>query len=247
MATARTTTAGSARAERREAARALVEHSWAEVDTPRPTARPHLVLTVVALAAAAALGGGAVLQLVHPLPLSEASASTVPPPVTAAPYTAVSGWDCATASDHGFDVQGRTADWYTVASGGWDRDGCHGTFEAIPMSGDKSKDDPNQHAVWWFTPTAAMTRCAISVYGPAAQNPQDAAAAPAQFWVLTGRTGARLAGSLMDQTASRGTWVSLGTYPVSAAGIAVELVDRGTPATPASRLAVSQVRVQCTA
>lgn len=247
MATARTATAGSARAERREAARALVEHSWAEVDAPRPKARPHLVLTVVALVAAGALGTGAVLQMLHPMPLAEAKASTVPTPVTARPYAAVSGWDCGTASDHGFDVQGRTSAWYTVASGGWEHDGCHGTYEAIPMSGDKNTDDPDQHAVWWFTPTAAMTRCTISVYRPAVQKAPNAAATPAHFWVLTGRTGSRLAAFVVNQTSYPGIWASVGTYPVSAAGIAVEMVNRGVPATPASRLALSQVRVRCTA
>ncbi len=242
-----TTTTGPGRTERREAARALAEHSWAKVDTPRPMARPHLVLLAVALVAAGALGAGVVLQLVHPVPLPKPTKPAAPPAATAAPYTAVSGWDCAGASDRGFDLQGRTTAWYTVGSGGWAQDGCHGTFEAIPMSGDSTRDDTNVSAVWWFKPGTAMNRCEVQVFVPAPQNRQDAAATAAQFRVLTGRTGAQVAGFVLNQTAQPGHWAAMGTFPASDSGIAVELVNRGVPATVASRLAVTQVRVHCTA
>jgi hypothetical protein len=46
------------------------------------------------------------------------------------------------------------------------RSSCHGTFEAIPMSGDARKYDQGQSAVWWFTPGAGTTHCDVAVYLP---------------------------------------------------------------------------------
>ncbi|ASW55404.1 hypothetical protein [Plantactinospora sp. KBS50] len=234
---------GSPRQQRREAVAALVENGWARVDVPRPAARPHVVLMVAALAAAAALGTGVVLQLVRPVPLPGTDRPAAPPAVAA--FTAVSGWDCATAADRGFDVQGRTAQWYTVARGGWTGDGCHGTFEAVPTSGDPATEGP-QRAVWWFAPGTAYTRCAVEVFRPAPARARDAAIRAARYYVRAGRDGARLAAFDLDQTAGPGTWAAAGTFPVSAGGVAVELVDRGVAPAAGDRLAVTQVRVRCT-
>jgi hypothetical protein len=134
----------------------------------------------------------------------------------------------------------------TVAVGGWSEDGCHGTFVAIPMSGDKAKDDPDQFAVWWFTPTAGLTQCDVQVFHPNSGRPQDSSATAAQFYVLAGRSGSRLAGFVVDQSAMRGSWVDVGEFPVGASGIAVQMVNRGVPANPDARLGAAQVRVRCT-
>jgi hypothetical protein len=239
----RASTAGMGRADRRDAVRALVEHSWVDPEAPRTAPRPHWVLLAAALAAGGALGGGAVAQMMDPIPLAKAAPAPQAP--TLASYTAVSGWDCPNTADHGFAMTGRTSAWYTVAGGGWAQDGCHGTFEAMPMTGVADKDDSSQYAVWWFTPGGAVATCTVSVYRPVPDRPQDAAATAAQYWVLAGRSGAPLAGFVLDQTAQPGSWTAVGTYPVNPDGIAVQLVDRGVPATAASRLAVTQVRVQC--
>jgi hypothetical protein len=239
--------AGSTRSMRREYVRALVDQGWARPDTPRPVARPHVVLMVAVFAAAGAVGVGVLLQLIHPIPRPKPTVVVPPPPVSVAPFTAVTGWDCGPTGDRGFDVSGRTADWYTVAQGGWTEDGCHGTFEAIPMTGDQAKDDPAQFAVWWFTPTAGLTQCDLQVYRPKPERRQDAAAAAAQYYVLAGRNGPRLAGFVVDQSIDQGTWVDVGEFPVSRNGIAVQLVDRGVPTGAGARLAVGQIRVRCTA
>jgi hypothetical protein len=47
------------------------------------------------------------------------------------------------------------------------------------------------------------------------------------------------------QTSRRGGWQLAGTFPVSHAGIAVQLVSQGVPANAAARLAVTQVRITC--
>jgi hypothetical protein len=240
--TAPDTGAGLTRAQRREFVAAFVDQTWARPDADRPVARVQVVLMVATAAAVAAIVVGVVEHLLHP-----AKPAAAPPPApTGRPYSAVSGWDCQTTADHGFDANGRTADWSTVPSGGWSQDGCHGTFEAIPMSGDPGKDDQNQYAVWWFMPSAGMTRCEIAVYLPASDNPLDSAATAAHFTVQSGRSGGEFADFIMDQTSARGSWNPVGVFPVSQGGIAVKLVDRGAPANPRARLSVTQVRVTCT-
>jgi hypothetical protein len=241
--TASKDTAEPTRPTRQEFARALVEHSWARPGARRPAARPHIVLMVAAFAAAGAVATGVVLQLIHPLRVPKAPA---PPPAPAAPFTAVSGWDCyGGAADYGFDAQGRTSAWYTVPRGGWTQDGCDGTFESIPATS-KASQGQSPVATWWFTPGSAMTQCAVLVYRPAPQQPQAAAATAAQFYVLSGQDGTPLAGFVLDQATDPGSWARAGTFPVSQDGIAVELVDNASPANATGRLAVTQVKVRCT-
>jgi hypothetical protein len=227
--------------------RALVDRGWMNPDAPRPVARLHVVLVVAVLVAATAVGVGAVLQLINPIALAPALAATPPGPATMEAFTSVSGWDCAQDAESGFDVSGRTSQWYTVARGAWNRDGCHGTFQAIPMSGDRAKDDPSFSAVWWFQPPPVMTRCTIAVFVAQPQRREDSAATAAQYVVLDGRAGEQLAGFVLDQTARQGSWVEVGTFPLGRNGIAVKLVNLGVPAMAGGRLALTQVRVRCTA
>ena len=96
------------RATRQEFVRALVEHSWARPEAPRPAARPHIVLMVAVLAAAAAVALGAVLHLLHPDRKAKTDAPASPP-AAMAPFAAVSGWGCGSGrGDYGFAAQGRT-------------------------------------------------------------------------------------------------------------------------------------------
>jgi translation initiation factor IF-2 len=158
----------------------------------------------------------------------------------------VSGWDCRSGADYGFMAQGRTSSWYTVARGGWAQNGCDGTFESIPMTSSKAIGAPDQSAEWWFTPPAAMTRCAVNVFRPAPAQWQDSAATAAQFLVLDGPDGTPLGAFVLDEAADPGSWAAAGTFPVSQNGIAVELVDRGVSALAGARLAITQVKVVCT-
>jgi hypothetical protein len=160
-------------------------------------------------------------------------------------YTAVSGWDCGTG-DHGFEAFGRTADWVTVDTGGWTRDGCRGTFESLPMSGSATKEDPQQYALWWFTPGNAYNRCTISVYVPDSGDRNDAGSVSAQFSVLTGPGGTPYASFVIDQLRHPGEWIDDGTYPINQGQVAVKLVDRGVPVRSGARLAFAQVRATCT-
>lgn len=231
------------RQERREFIRAFTEHVWAHPGVDRPSVRPQTVATVAAVVTLLALLVGVGWELISPSPIV---AATVPLQTPAAhAYAAVSGWDCAAAPDHGFDIVGRTSEWYTVASGGWTQDGCHGTFEAIPLSGAADRETSGQAALWWFVPGPAYSRCDVAVYVPKAARPQDAAATLAAYVVLAGRNGGVLAEFAVNQTTSPGRWVPAGTFPSGQEGLAVRLGNRGVPATSASRLALAQVRVTC--
>ena len=241
--TAPDTATGLTRVQRREFVDAFVEQTWARPDADRPVARVQVAVLVATFSAVAAVAVGVVLHLIHP---TKPAAAATRPVAIVRPYNAVSGWDCGTSADHGFDASGRTAEWLTVPRGGWSQDGCHGTFEAIPMSGDAYKDSPNQSVVWWFTPSAGTTRCEIMVYLPASENPLDSAATAAQFLVLSGRNGTEFAQVTIDQTKGRGSWKSVGTFPVNQGGLALEMVNRGAPPNSRARLSATQARVTCT-
>jgi translation initiation factor IF-2 len=240
-------TPASDRAMRREYVRALVDHSWLRPDQPRVAARPHIALMVAAFAAASALGAGVVLQLIWPVSLPKPVPTAPPPKASAAPFVAVAGWDCTGSGDRGFDVRGRTSKWYTVAEGGWAADGCHGTFESVPMAGDRTVESADALAVWWFSPGAVMTQCDVQVYRPRPTRAYHSAATATQYFVLAGRSGARLAQFVVDEASDPGSWANAGTFPVNRSGIAVELVIRGVPTTAGARMALTQVRVVCTA
>ncbi|WP_213453664.1 hypothetical protein [Rhizomonospora bruguierae] len=225
--------------DRQEFVRAFDEHVWAQPGAERPLARPATVAVVGSIASVLALLVGVVLQLAFPP--SEATATTTPP---AEAYTAVAGWDCESTADHGFDVTGRTPEWTTMATGAWNRDGCHGTFQTIPMSGDPDRGTARQAAMWWFLPGPEYTRCELAVYVPVPERPQDAAG-QATYVVRAGRSGGTLAEQVVDQAAAPGQWVAIGTFPTTRNGLALALGDQGVPTTPTSRLAVAQARVTC--
>jgi hypothetical protein len=234
---------GLTRAQRSEFVNAFVEQTWARPDGDRPPVRVQVVLLVAMMTAVAAVVVGVVQHLINPAKPAAAAPAPVP---SVQPYHAVSGWDCGTSADHGFDANGRTPNWLTVSHGGWAHDGCHGTFEAIPMSGDPSNDNPNQYAVWWFVPSAGTNRCGVMVYVPSTDNPLDSAGTAAHFTVQAGRSGSEFAQFTIDQTKGEGTWQSGGTFPVNQGGLAVRLGDRGVPTDAEARLSVTQVRVACT-
>jgi hypothetical protein len=231
----------SPRHERRDFIRAFHEYLWRSPGTDRPTVRPQTIVTVAALTAVGALVTGVVMHLIHPRS-SDAFAAKPPPTVTTpTSYQKVSGWDCATAADHGFEIGGRSSAWYTVAGGGWGADGCHGSFEVVPMIAKAENAGSNQFALWWFQPIGSFDQCDLQVYVPRARA-QDASAKAAAYQVLAGASGAPIGRFVVDQTSARGSWVSGGLYTSGQTGLAVRL-DNATAGT--DRLAVAQVRIHC--
>lgn len=230
--------------QRREFLRAFKENGWARPGVERPTARPHVTLIVATLATLFAVLGGVAMQLIKPVKLTPAAATATAKPKAPARYTAVAGWDCAAANDHGFLANGRQSSWATIGQGGWTGDGCHGDFEAVPFAGTQTANAPT--AEWWFRPAKAMKRCQVQVLAPtpdlSVYQPVDAAT----YSVLDGTGGAELARFTVDQAASTGSWVPGGTYPVGTDGITVRLSTAGASPSPRAGLGVAQVKVGCT-
>jgi hypothetical protein len=242
-----TDTRESRRTDRREFVNAVAEHLWVRPGTDRPTVKPPIVLLLTALVAACAVATGLILHVLHRNDPKPAASPPAPPPVTAAAWTAVAGWDCAADSGHGFTAVGRTSAWYTVPTGGWNQDGCDGSFAAVPMSG-TGKDDPGQYALWWFQPGPAYGSCALAAYSPRPLRLQDAAATAVHFTVHSGQGGGTpMADVTVDQPAAAGRWTVLGTFPAGQQGLSVRLADRGTPPIPGGRIAMTQFRAVCTA
>ncbi|WP_432974625.1 hypothetical protein [Dactylosporangium sp. CA-233914] len=231
--------------------RAFVEHAGPRPASERMVVRWPTLITVTALTAAAAVVVGIFLKLWSSESAGSAAGpgGAAPPPPAAATqlsaYTAIAGWDCEGAADRGFEAHGRTPDWRTVAVGGWPQDGCHGTFETLPMTGQAGTDDPAQYGEWWFAPTSPVSRCQISVYVPSGGAPEDTAATAAHYVVLDGRGGGPSAEFAVDQHVGRGRWVVAGEYKVSSAGLAVKLTNRGVPAHAGDRIAMAQIKVDC--
>ena len=131
---------------------AFVEHSWTRPGTDRSSAKPQLLLTMATVSAVLALGAGVVLQLVNPIPLAAAAPAPTPSKASTTTFSAVAGWDCPATAIAGFEATGRQSTWRTIAAGGWPNDGCHGTFEVLPLNGLATSEVNAPSAVWWFRP-----------------------------------------------------------------------------------------------
>ena len=224
---------------------AFVEHSWTRPGTDRSAAKPHLLLTMATVSAVLALGAGVVLQLIAPVPLAAAAPAPTPSKASTTTFAAVAGWDCPATAIAGFEATGRQSTWRTIAAGGWPNDGCHGTFEVLPLNGSATSEVNAPSAVWWFRPPAGA-RCLVAVYIPRETSPSYQPAPAARFSVSAGRGGQSFAQFTVDQSAKQSTWVPAGTYPVDVNGIAVVLVAQGQPSTKDTMLAITQVKVECT-
>jgi hypothetical protein len=232
-----------AMALRGEFVHAFVEHVGPRPASERMAVRLPAVIIVAALTAAGAVVVGLFWHLLQPTEAAAGSKADAAPRIT---YAAVAGWDCVGSNDHGFDAEGRSAGWLTQPSGGWREDGCHGTYESIPMSGKATIDDPTQYARWWFMPSSG--KCSTSVFIPGVPNDSpEAAAGAAHYTVSTGQGDAPYAEFVVDQTKNRGQWVTAGTFPVKDKGFVVTITNRGAPRKPGDRIAVSQVRIECSA
>jgi hypothetical protein len=240
-----TDTRDSPRQDRREFVNAVAEHLWVRPGTDRPVVKPPILLLLTALAAAGALATGLILHMLHRNDPPPANAAPPPPAAAPAVWTAVSGWDCAGDDTRGFTASGRSDAWYTVPDGGWDKDGCNGSFAAVPMSG-SAKDDPTQSAQWSFTPGDAYDSCELSAYSPKVVRLQDSAGTAVHYALLDGRSGTPMADVTVNAPASAGRWAVIGTYPVSADGLTVRMTNRGQPRIADGRIAVAQFRVRCT-
>ena len=71
----------------------------------------------------------------------------------------VAGESCPQTAISGYYRRGWSTDWYAHSSGGWTGNGCAGAVVSVPMSGDRTVDDPDNVVVWWFrVPGGARSR-----------------------------------------------------------------------------------------
>lgn len=233
---------GAPSEQRKEFRRAFTEFGWARPGVERPAARPHITLIVATVATVLALLAGVAMQLIKPVKLQPAAAT--PAKSKAAPtFSAVAGWDCAAADDHGFAADGRLSTWVTVGQGGWSKDNCHGDYEAIPFAGTNTGAAPVVQ--WWFQPVTAMKHCTVSVYVPVPDAATFTPVPTVTYSVLNTRGGTEFARFGVAPSTSVGKWVAGGRYPVGSGGIAVRMTSTGTAPFPKAMLAVAQVKADC--
>ncbi|MEU5692066.1 hypothetical protein [Actinosynnema sp. NPDC020468] len=141
-------------------------------------------------------------------------------------YAATAGPGCAGSTK--FTGYGS----YKDGKKGWvdNGSGCGSAFVSVPMSGDAKKDDASAYGLWTFNtgPVTAGT-CAVSVYVPngdvtvSGGNPTSYRVYD-RFDVVQGSP----VGSFdVKQVSSHGQWVSVGTFRINGAKLAVQLLTRG--------------------
>ncbi|MFJ8436040.1 hypothetical protein ACIQ9P_32545 [Kitasatospora sp. NPDC094019] len=187
-----------------------------------------------------------------------ASQPPVQPPAAAkATYSAIGGGNCSTASvayaQHGYWEQGSTG-WLSSSTGGYSGSGCNGKYVSLPMSGSDTKDDKDNSVVWTFS-TAPVTTgsCTIAVHVPNNSDYKLVGGKPAYYTVQNSSTpNSGVIGDFsVNQTSSRGSWVTSKAFAVSGGKISVMLHSRGLDwagtATDKAHIAASAVRADCTA
>ncbi|MFE6745468.1 hypothetical protein ACFVGM_06400 [Kitasatospora purpeofusca] len=187
-----------------------------------------------------------------------ASQPPVQPPAAAkATYSAIGGGNCSTASvayaQHGYWEDGSKG-WLSSSTGGYSGSGCNGKYVSMPMSGSDTKDDNDNSVVWTFS-TAPVTSgsCTIAVYVPNNSDYKLVGGKPAYYTVQNSSTpNSGVIGDFsVNQTGSRGSWVTSKAFTVSGGKISVMLHSRGLDwagtATDKAHIAASAVRADCTA
>lgn len=172
-------------------------------------------------------------------------------------YTAVAGYGCAKTDTYGFAEHGRNSDglkgWFTVKSAGWKADGCNGQFDAMPMSGSATKDDTDNYATWYFRPVSVVTKgtCQVQIYVPNDKDITHVGGNPAHFEVFNSfsLSDKPIHAFDMSQSGRLGTWVQVGSFPISKGLLMIKLDSRGQDwhgsTLTHAHLAVTQMRATC--
>jgi hypothetical protein len=186
---------------------------------------------------------------------ASSSPPSAPHPLT---FSATAGYGCQSTTDawfteHGQWTQGLNG-YIQVRSGGPPEPGCTGAYDAMPMSGSATEDDPGNYALWIFrTAPVSSGRCHIRVYVPSASSRELVGGHPAVYEVYNsaGLSGARLGSFTVDQLARRGQWVGARTWPVTNGLLTVKVDSRGVDwnshGPDHAHIAISAVSVSCAA
>ncbi|MEV7598049.1 hypothetical protein AB0O91_11790 [Kitasatospora sp. NPDC089797] len=219
-----------------------------------PTDSPSATATATAGPSAPPAPSAAPVRSDAPATPSAAPAAPPAPPAppAAVGFRAVAGPGCSGPGGRyqqvGAFSQGADG-WVTVSGGGYVGDACTGRYDAVPMSGDRAKDDTSTSALWTFDVGPGPASCAVAVYVPASSSIQQVGGAPAHYTVA-GPSGADLGAFDVDQVGRRGSWVDAGTFRPQGGPLTVRLHNRGQDWTGSGQpthahLAAAAVRVTC--
>lgn len=190
-------------------------------------------------------------------PRAKLPAANVPPPSVSPPPAArysfdeIAGPSCAQTSAHYYKPVGYYTDGESGVLSGTGDGVCGGAFDALPMSGSATKDDPTLYALWYFSP-GAYKACAISVFIPDDSNHVYVGGAPAHYSVHEANQASTvIAGFHVYQTDELGKWVA-GTTVTTGQPFYLRMDNTGqdwvssTGAPDYAHDAAAQVRVTCT-
>ncbi|GLU47619.1 hypothetical protein [Nocardiopsis ansamitocini] len=148
-------------------------------------------------------------------------------------YSEVAGPGCA---EDGPTSYGRTGMWeegegfasWATRDANTDAEGCYGTYDAIPVSGDPERGD-GQFAHWTFTPGTAGASCELLVYVPDDESPLWVGEAEAKYQIFPGdRPEGDSVGIFgIGQSEVRGGWVKVVGLVSPAESFTVQLTNIG--------------------
>jgi translation initiation factor IF-2 len=212
---------------------------------PRKHAGPALLLALLAILLPAVTGCGLVTAPAGGSPPAPGAMPAADPagaqparPAAAdqmsSDFGALGGYGCP-QTDH---VRFTEAGWYTdgisgffgVRAGGWPKQGCDGRFGAMPMSGSATQPDPPNYALWIFRTAPVVTgTCQVAVYVPGDHSIVHVGGDPARYQVYdnAAASGPPAKSFTIDELTSLGTWVSVGSYPVTTGVLTVKLTSAG--------------------
>ncbi|MFW6642322.1 hypothetical protein ACOALZ_20050 [Nocardiopsis algeriensis] len=172
------------------------------------------------------------------------------------PYLAVAGPGCAGSPGSSYRNEGRwdsaegTASWAT-RPGGYTQEGCVGTYEAVPVSGDPEHGN-GQYAAWTFSPGYAGAVCDLYVHVPDDESPLWIAPGEARYQIFPGllAEGSAVAVFGFDQSLVRGGWVQVTGFTAPSAEFTVQLTNAGDDPLAGqehtgAHVAASAVRASC--
>lgn len=164
----------------------------------------------------------------RPRPQARPPAAPAPAP-PAAPVMRVAGVGCPASPGGGVALNtARPGPPWTAAQGGWTGDGCDGA--SVWTMNPAGKQPAPSVLTWSFGAPAGAAQCTLSVYVPT-QNALGQAG-----YTVTADSGGSLGTVTVDQAASAGHWVTLGTfaavsgYQIQLAPVTTELTAAGPAA-----------------
>lgn len=171
-------------------------------------------------------------------------------------YRVLTGPGCTGTADSSYGGEGRwqsaedSAGW-TTRPGGYDQEGCDGSYEAIPVSGDPEKGD-HQFAAWTFTPGEEGAVCEIYVHVPEDESPLWIAGGETRYRIHPGEdsTEPPVAVFGFDQSEIAGGWVQVTGFVSPAEAFTVRLTNAGEDPFPNdehtnAHVAASAMRADC--